>query len=97
MEEEGSLMSKKDAALLNLVKAEENIFKVLSIAQDTTEELKKVPGSDLNKINELSLAYIENIKDLRKNLLSTSDALFSTNDDDSTVSMFFNILLHEML
>ena len=70
--------SKTVAALESLDKAEENVFKVLSIAHETLQELQNMPTCDMDKINELSLSYIDNIKDLRNNLVVNADILFAT-------------------
>jgi hypothetical protein len=71
-EETSDSIYEEEKTLLDLDKAENDVFKIMSIVQQTCVELQQVPVCDMQKISVLSNSYFNAIKDIRETLVSYS-------------------------
>lgn len=75
-----------EETLKDLDKAEVDVFKLLSIVQETCEELQEIPSCDMQKISALSNVYFQTIKELRETLVSHSDILEKKDKEETSTN-----------
>ena len=73
-------------ALNELNKAEEDIIRLMEVAQDTVNELERIPLCDYDKIDDLSKEYLSSLQSIRSKVMNHTHLIRSNNPTASSSS-----------
>ena len=81
-EESGSSVAEgHEAALKDLERAEAEVLGLLALAEETVNEMKRVPETDEDLLRELSQGYLESVKTVQKTLKTHAAVLDEKQED----------------
>ena len=72
-----------------LNQAEDEILRLMEVAEETIHELERIPTCDYNKIDNLSKEYLNNLQSIRSKIMNhshlvNSNTLLSTSSSSSS-------------
>jgi len=76
-------------SLNELNQAEEDVLRLMEVAEETIHELERIPTCDYNKIDNLSKEYLNNLQSIRSKIMNhshlvNSNTLLSTSSSSSS-------------
>jgi hypothetical protein len=78
-------------SLNELNQAEEDVLRLMEVAEETIHELERIPTCDYNKIDNLSKEYLNNLQSIRSKIMNhshlvNSNTLLSTSSSSNQIS-----------
>ena len=76
-------------SLNELNQAEEDVLRLMEVAEETIHELERIPTCDYNKIDNLSKEYLNNLQSIRSKIMNhshlvNSNSLLSSSSSSSS-------------